>query len=74
MIRMARDPDELRRLARELAALTPEERARVIAEATRDEVEFKPLPAGFKPSHLKLGGPWQGGTLRREEIYGDDGR
>jgi hypothetical protein len=71
---MARDPDELRRLARELAALTPEERALVIAEATRDEIQFKPLPAGFKPLLLKLGGPWAGGTLRREEIYGDDGR
>jgi hypothetical protein len=74
MMHMARDSDELRRLARELAALTPEERARVIAEATRDEVEFKPLPAGFKPPLLKLGCPWQGGTLRREDIYGDDGR
>ncbi len=40
---MARDPDELRRLARELAALIPEERARVIAEATRDEIQFKRL-------------------------------
>jgi len=69
---MGRDPDELRRLARKLAALTPEERARVIAEATRDEIQFKPLPRDFKPPLLKLGGPWAGGTLRREEIYGDD--
>jgi hypothetical protein len=71
---MARDLDELRRLVRELSALTPAERARVIAEVAPDEVQFKPPPVGFKPPVLRLGGPWTGGTLRREEIYGDDGR
>jgi len=39
-----------------------------------DEIQFKPLPRDFKPPLLKLGGPWAGGTLRRKEIYGDDGR
>jgi hypothetical protein len=71
---MARDPNELHRLARELAALTPEERALVMEEAASNEVEFKPLPLGFKPPIVSLGGPWTGGTLRREEIYDDDGR
>jgi hypothetical protein len=70
---MARDPNELRRLARELAALTPEERARVVSEAA-EQAQFKPLPKGFKPPVLKLGGPWTGGSLRREELYGDDDR
>jgi len=36
----------------------------VIADATRDEVEFKSLPAGFKPPHLKLG------AHRREARFG----
>ena len=70
---MARDPKELQLLAEELAALTPEERGRVIAEAKRRE-KFKPMPQDFKPPVLSLGGAWTGGSLRREELYGDDGR
>ena len=70
---MARNADDLARLARELASLTPEERAQVIAEASR-QPQFRPLPRDFQPPRLRLGGPWTGGSLRREELYDDDGR
>jgi hypothetical protein len=69
---VARDPRELRRLAQELAALSPEERARVIADATR--ARLRPLPKGFTPPVLSGGTRWIGGDLRREGLYGDDGR
>ncbi len=69
---MARDPRDLRRLVEELAALTPEERDRVIAEVTRG-ARFHPPPPDFVPPLIK-GGTWVGGDLRRENIYGDDGR
>jgi hypothetical protein len=69
---MARDARDLRRLAEELAALTPEERERVIADATRS-TRFPPPPVDFRPPLIK-GGTWAGGDLRREDIYGDDGR
>lgn len=70
---MAREPKHLRRLAEELAALTPKERARVVAEANRLP-KRRPFPKDFKPPKLGVGGKWVGGSLRREEIYGDDGR
>lgn len=70
---MVRDPKELRRLADELSALTSEERAEVIAEVKRRK-EFKPMPRDFKPPKLGAGGTWVGGSLRREELYDDDGR
>lgn len=69
---MARDARDLRRLAQELAALSPEERARVIADATR--ARLRPLPKGFTPPVLSGGARWIGGDLRREDLYGDDGR
>lgn len=69
---MARDPRDLRRLAQELAALSPEERARVIADATL--ARLRPLPKGFTPPALSGGTRWIGGDLRREDFYGDDGR
>ena len=69
---MARDPRDLRRLAEELAALSPEERSRVIADATR--ARLRPLPKGFTPPVLSGGTRWTGGDLRREDLYGDDGR
>jgi len=69
---VARDPRDLRRLAQELAALSPEERARVIADATR--ARLRPLPKGFTPPVLSGGTRWIGGDLRREGLYGDDGR
>jgi len=70
---MARDARDLRRLAQELAALTPEERARVLAEATKAEA-LRPPPGDFTPPLLTGGGRWVGGDLRRESIYDDDGR
>jgi len=70
---MARDAQELRRLAQELASLTPEERARVLAEATRRR-SLRPPPSNFAPPLLTGGTRWVGGDLRRENLYGDDGR
>lgn len=52
---MARDPKDLQRLAADLAALTTEKRAKVIAEATRQE-KFRPIPKGWKPPKLSGGG------------------
>ncbi len=70
---MARSPEDLRRLAKELAALTPEERARVLAEAgPRDRL--RPPPLDFAPPLLTGGTRWIGGDLHRETLYGDDGR
>jgi hypothetical protein len=69
---VARDPRDLRRLAQELAALSPEERARVIADATR--ARLRPLPKGFTPPVLSGGTRWIGGDLHREDLFGDDGR
>jgi hypothetical protein len=70
---MARERKDLERLAKQLASLTPEERARVFAKA-RPQVEFQPPPRGYKRPRLSGGGEWTGGSLRREELYGDDGR
>jgi len=71
---VARDQRDLQRLADELAALTPDERTRVLADVQRRS-RFRPLPKGFKPPVLKDSrGEWIGGNLRREDIYGDDGR
>lgn len=36
--------------------------------------EPRPVPADWEPPVLRAGGTWIGGSLRREEIYGDDGR
>ena len=70
---MARDPRELDRLAAELAALTPEERDRVLVAASQ-RGRFRPLPRDFSPPLLRGGTDWIGGSLSREEMYGDDGR
>lgn len=70
---MARGPKDLQRLTDELAALTPEERAKVMADV-RHRKELKSLPRSFRPPKLGVGGQWVGGSLRREEMYGDDGR
>jgi hypothetical protein len=70
---MAHERRDLHRLARELASLTPEERTRVIAEATRLERLRQP-PRGFAPPVLTGGTRWVGGDLRRDSVYGDDGR
>ncbi|HYO73220.1 MAG TPA: hypothetical protein VEU33_44865 [Archangium sp.] len=71
---MARKPEDLSRLARELAELTAEERAQVIAEVERQQRKFRPLPQGFEPPVLEGGTEWTGGSLSREELYADDGR
>lgn len=71
---MARGAEDLYRLARELATLTPEERTRVLAEAARQRGVFEPLPGDFRPPVLRGGTAWEGGSLRREDLYGDDGR
>jgi hypothetical protein len=70
---MARDARQLHRLAQELASLTPEERARVLAEATRRD-RLRAPPRGFSPPLLTGGTRWVGGDLRRDSLYGDDGR
>jgi len=70
---MARDARDLRRLAQELAALTPEERALVLVEATKAEA-LRPPPVDFTPPLLTGGGRWLGGGLRRESTHGNDGR
>jgi hypothetical protein len=71
---MARDPRDLKRLAEELASLSPEDRARVMAEI-RHRHAARPLPKDFRPPLLKAsGGRWIGGDMSRESLYGDDGR
>ena len=70
---MGRDPKQNERLARELAALTPEERAEVMARAAKRK-PLRPLPREFKLPLLGGGTRWIGGSLRREELYDDEGR
>ncbi len=70
---MARDPLELRRLIEERAALSPDERACVIDQATKAE-RFRPLPRNFALPVLEGGTRWIGGDLRREDLSDDDGR
>lgn len=69
---MARDSKQVERLIAELASLTKEERARVLAEVARQE-QFHPPPADFKPPTLMGEGRWFASD-RREDVYGDDGR
>lgn len=70
---MAQSSRDLERLAAELAALTPDERARVLADVAR-RATLKPPPPDFSPPLLTGGDAWTGGSMRREELYGDDGR
>jgi hypothetical protein len=69
---MARSPEELSRIASELASLSEEERKQVLAQAAQRR--SRPIPRDWEPPKLGAGGKWIGGSLRREEIYGDDGR
>lgn len=64
---------DLQRLAQELAQLEPSERARVIADAARHR-RLEPGAVMASIPVLKGGTKWVGGDLRREELYGDDGR
>jgi len=70
---MARSREELQKLAEEFAALSREERARVLALASQRE-SLRPPPANFQLPLLSGGAAWVGGTLRREDLYGADGR
>lgn len=54
------------RLARTLLSPSPPEPAR--------GEEPRPVAADREPPVLRAGGTWIGGSLRREEIYDDDGR
>jgi len=64
---------ELQQLVQALAQLDPAERSRVLAEAAR-RARPEPRPAAFTLPIIKGGTEWIGGSLRREELYGDDGR
>ena len=70
---MAHSAQHLERLARELAELAPDERARVVADAARRD-HPQPQKTKFAVPKLAGGTAWIGGDLRREELYGDDGR
>ena len=70
---MARVRRGLRRLVEELAALSPEDRARVIDEATHPD-RFRAPQKDFKVPVLTGGTRWIGGDLRRQTTYGDDDR
>jgi len=70
MAQDVRDKRHLERLVRELAELTPEDRAHVVSEAARRQLRR----AKFSAPILRGGTGWVGGELRREELYGDDDR
>jgi hypothetical protein len=69
---VARSRKDLQKLAEQLAALSREERAHVLAIAERERL--RPPPPAFNAPILSGGTAWVGGTLRRDEIYEDDGR
>ena len=73
LIDMATDPERLERLVQELAELTPAERARLVTEAARRARNLLKGTALHRPT-LSGGTRWMGGDLRRETLYGDDGR
>jgi hypothetical protein len=68
----ARSSEQLAHLAQELANLTREERAKVLAHAAR--LGEPPTPGKFVAPKLSGGTRWIGGELGREHLYGDDGR
>jgi len=77
---MATPPEQLDELTRMLAALSPEDRAKVIEGAAGHHVppsqtghSGKAFAADFRPPLIR-GGVWTGGSLRREELYGDEDR
>lgn len=70
---MAADAEHFERLVRELAELAPDERARLVTEASRRAKALPRKPAFHRPT-LRGGTGWIGGELGREELYGDDGR
>ena len=68
----SRSSEQLAHLARELAKLTREERAKVLADAAR--LGDSEVPRKFVAPKLSGGTHWIGGELGREHLYGDDGR
>lgn len=70
---MAHDAQRLDRLVRELVELAPEEREHVFSEAER-RGRAEPRKTRFVAPKLTGGTAWVGGDLRREDLYGDDGR
>jgi hypothetical protein len=58
---------------RELAELDPADRARLVAEAARRAKSLTQRSAFRRPT-LSGGNVWVGGDLRRDDLYGDDGR
>lgn len=71
--RMVADPKDLERLMREFAELAPAERARLVAESARHAKRLQE-GAAFRRPILRGGIGWVGGDLRREDLYGNDGR
>jgi hypothetical protein len=68
----SRSSEHLEHLARELANLTREDRATVLADAAR--LTPSSAPRKFIVPKLTGGTAWVGGDLGREQLYGDDGR
>jgi hypothetical protein len=68
----ARNSEHLAQLAHELANLTREERATVLAHVAR--LGEPQTPRKFVAPKLSGGTRWIGGELGREHLYGDDGR
>ena len=68
----SRSSERLEQLAQELAELTREDRAKVLADVARRSAPR--TPAKFSIPKLAGGTAWVGGELGREQLYGDDGR
>jgi geranylgeranyl pyrophosphate synthase len=68
----SRSSEQLEHLAQELAQLTREDRAKVLADAAR--LGGSRGSGKFIRPKLTGGTVWVGGELRREQLYGDDGR
>jgi hypothetical protein len=70
---MTADAKDFEHLVRELAQLPAVDRARVVAEASR---RAKTLPRNWAFCRPTLTGgiSWVGGSLSREELYGEHGR
>jgi hypothetical protein len=69
---MAARSEHLDQLAHELANLTRDERAKVLAHVAR--LGEPATPRNFVAPKLSGGTRWIGGELGREHLYGDDGR
>ena len=68
----AQNSENLEHLARELAKLTVEDRAKVLANVAR--LNDPRAPAKLTVPKLSGGSAWTGGELTREQLYSDDGR